>query len=127
MSPDTRTTTVKPESTTASPNGAPPAVVTDLRNIKKTYFKSDGSIMVEALSGVDIKINAGEYVAVMGASGSGKSTLMNILGCLDRPTSGQFFLDGHDVAEADDEALSAIRGNEIEGLKDEADFLAANG
>ncbi len=97
---------------TANLHGDAP-VVTDMRGIKKTYFKSDGSIMVEALAGVDIKIHAGEYVAIMGASGSGKSTLMNILGCLDRPTAGQFFLDGKDVATADDEALSTVRGKKI--------------
>lgn len=89
------------------------SLVADFRDIRKTYFKSDGSIMVEALRGVDLKIYEGEYISIMGPSGSGKSTLMNILGCLDRPTSGQYLLDGNDVANADDAALSTIRGRKI--------------
>src|SRR5262245_8162549 len=77
---------------------APIAPVAELRGVRKTYYKSDGSIMVEALRGVDVAIPKGQYVAIMGASGSGKSTLMNILGCLDRPTGGQYLLDGEDCA-----------------------------
>ncbi|HMN95588.1 MAG TPA: ABC transporter ATP-binding protein [Phycisphaerales bacterium] len=91
--------------------GVPAAA--DLRGITKTYFKPDGSILVEALRGIDLRIGRGEYVAIMGASGSGKSTLMNVLGCLDRPTSGQYFLDGHDVARLPDDQLSRIRGMRI--------------
>src|SRR5690606_22548644 len=82
--------------------------VADLRGITKTYYKPDGSVLVEALRGIDLRIDAGQYVAIMGASGSGKSTLMNILGCLDRPTSGAYLLDGSDVSQMDDDTLSRI-------------------
>jgi putative ABC transport system ATP-binding protein len=85
----------------------------DLRGIFKTYYKPDGSILVEALRGVDVSIHAGEFVALMGASGSGKSTLMNILGCLDRPTSGAYLLDGTDVSTMEDDHLSRLRGRKI--------------
>ncbi|HWO94718.1 MAG TPA: ATP-binding cassette domain-containing protein, partial [Dehalococcoidia bacterium] len=87
--------------------------VARLVGVRKTYFKPDGSVMVEALRGVDVVIDRGEYVAIMGASGSGKSTLMNVLGCLDRATEGRYFLDGLDVGEMDDETLSAYRGRKI--------------
>ncbi len=92
------------------PNARP---VVELRGVRKTYYKPDGSVMVEALRGVDIIIREGEYVAIMGASGSGKSTLMNILGCLDRPTEGDYLLDGRNSIEMDDEALSRFRGEKI--------------
>ena len=68
---------------------------------------------VNALAGVDLKIAAGEFVAITGASGSGKSSLLNILGCLDRPTRGRYLIEGHDVAEFDDEAASDIRNRRI--------------
>ncbi len=90
---------------------APP--VAELQALRKTYFKPDGTVMVEALRGVDLIIRRGEYVAIMGASGSGKSTLMNILGCLDRPTQGRYLLDGTPASELDDEALSRFRGQKI--------------
>ena len=67
-----------------------------LENIQKTYDL--GEIQVHAVRGVSLEIYPGEFVAVMGASGSGKSTLMNILGCLDKPTNGRYFLDGKDVS-----------------------------
>ncbi|MCC6951226.1 MAG: ABC transporter ATP-binding protein [Phycisphaerales bacterium] len=69
--------------------------------------------MVEALKGVELVIGKGEYVAIMGSSGSGKSTLMNVLGCLDRPTSGHYYLDGRDVGSMDDATLSDYRGRKI--------------
>jgi putative ABC transport system ATP-binding protein len=94
----------------ASSNGVAAA---DLRKITKTYYKPDGSVLVEALRGLDLTIKPGQYIAIMGASGSGKSTLMNILGCLDRPTSGAYLLDGHDVATMEDDELSRIRGRKI--------------
>jgi putative ABC transport system ATP-binding protein len=100
-------------------NGHPPAprspagLAADLRGITKSYFKPDGSVLVHALGGIDLQIRPGEYVAIMGASGSGKSTLMNILGCLDRPTSGEYYLDGRNVAAMGDDELSRARGRKI--------------
>jgi len=72
-----------------------------------------GENQVRALDGVDLEINRGEMIAIMGASGSGKSTLMYLLGCLDKPTSGDYHLMGHNVAELDDDELSAIRNGMI--------------
>ncbi len=89
------------------------ALVAGLRNIRKTYYKPDGSVLVDALDGIDLQIHAGEYIAVMGASGSGKSTLMNILGCLDRATAGSYLLDGRDVSTMDDDELSQVRREKI--------------
>lgn len=82
-----------------------------LINIKK-YYKV-GTEVVRALQGITLDIYKNEYVALMGASGSGKSTLMNILGCLDTPTSGQYFLNGKDVSKLDDNHLAEIRNKEI--------------
>lgn len=87
--------------------------VAELTDIRKVYYKPDGSVLVEALRGVDVTVREGEYIAIMGASGSGKSTMMNILGCLDRPTSGMYRLDGHDVSTLSDDELSKIRGEKI--------------
>ena len=72
-----------------------------------------GIQVIKALRGVDIKINKGEYVAIMGPSGSGKSTLMNIIGCLDTPSAGKYILNGTDVSKLDDNALAQIRNKEI--------------
>jgi putative ABC transport system ATP-binding protein len=83
----------------------------ELRAVEKIYDM--GVEKVAALAGVDLTIDRGEYVAVMGASGSGKSTLMNLLGCLDRPTSGSYHLNGTAVEELGDEDLAAIRNREI--------------
>ncbi len=96
-------------------NADKPAVtpVAELAGVTKTYYKPDGSVMVTALDGLDLCIEQGEYVAIMGASGSGKSTLMNILGCLDQPTSGVYRLDGQEAASMSDEQLSAFRGRKI--------------
>ncbi|MBL8990660.1 MAG: ABC transporter ATP-binding protein [Phycisphaerae bacterium] len=85
----------------------------ELRDVKRVYYKPDGSVLVEALRGVSVSIPAGQYVAIMGASGSGKSTMMNILGCLDRPTSGIYLLDGQDCVTMNDEEISAYRGRKI--------------
>jgi len=82
-------------------------IVIDMHDITKTY--SSGSLEVQALRGVTFSIEQGEYVAVMGPSGSGKSTLMNLLGCLDRPTSGKYLLDGVDVSQLGDNELAQIR------------------
>lgn len=72
-----------------------------------------GSVKVRALRGVDLDIEEGSYVAIMGPSGSGKSTLLNLLGCLDRPTSGSYFLGGEDVSKMTDDELSAVRGKRL--------------
>jgi putative ABC transport system ATP-binding protein len=71
------------------------------------------AVVVHALRGVDVEIMQGEYIAIMGASGSGKSTMLNLLGCLDRPTSGAYLLNGQDVAQLDDDELSDIRSRYI--------------
>ncbi|HKQ61278.1 MAG TPA: ABC transporter ATP-binding protein [Candidatus Polarisedimenticolaceae bacterium] len=83
----------------------------DIRRLVKIY--RTGDIEVRALDGVDLQIAQGEFVAVMGSSGSGKSTLMNILGCLDRPTSGQYVLDGVDVATLSPDARAELRNEKI--------------
>jgi putative ABC transport system ATP-binding protein len=83
----------------------------ETRNLRKIYGMGD--IQVNALDGVDIKIKEGEFVAVMGPSGSGKSTLMNIIGCLDRPTEGQYILDGTDTSQMNKAQLAGIRNRKI--------------
>jgi putative ABC transport system ATP-binding protein len=85
--------------------------VIQLENVTKIYKM--GSVEVAALAGVTLSVNDGEMVAVMGASGSGKSTLMNILGCLDVPTSGRYLLDGADVGRLSDDRLAEIRNRKI--------------
>ncbi|BAC88433.1 ABC transporter ATP-binding protein [Gloeobacter violaceus] len=82
-----------------------------LENIRKSYKLGNNEVPV--LRGIDLDIDRGEYVAIMGPSGSGKSTLMNIIGCLDRPTSGNYFLNGSNVATLDRKALAQIRNREI--------------
>jgi len=77
----------------------------------KTYVMGDQEI--HAVSGVDIEIKRGEYVAIMGPSGSGKSTLMNLIGCLDTPTRGQYYINGNLVSELSDDALARIRNKEV--------------
>jgi putative ABC transport system ATP-binding protein len=99
--------------TSARPANSTNALAADLRRIRKVYYKPDGSVLVEALRGLDLEVPHGQYLAIMGASGSGKSTLMNVLGCLDRPTSGEYFLDGINVASMPDDELSRVRGRRI--------------
>ena len=83
----------------------------ELHDVSKTY--GIGNTEVHALQDVDLTIAAGEYCAIMGPSGSGKSTAMNVIGCLDRPTVGEYRLDGENVADLDDEALAHIRNRKI--------------
>lgn len=78
-----------------------------------TKIYDTGEIQVEALKGIDLTIHKGEFIAIMGASGSGKSTLMNIIGCLDRPSGGNYYLEGIDVKEKSDNELSAVRNKQI--------------
>jgi len=82
-----------------------------LENIYKTY--KNGTINVEALKDINLTIQEGEFVAIMGVSGSGKSTLMNILGCLDRPTSGNYYIEGVNVSEKTDDQLSQVRNKNV--------------
>jgi putative ABC transport system ATP-binding protein len=86
-------------------------IIIAIEQLKKTYDL--GEVKVEALRGIDVQICRGEYVAVMGASGSGKSTFMNILGCLDRPTSGRYLLEGMDVAQMSSDHLAEVRNKKI--------------
>ena len=85
--------------------------IIDLRNLQKTYCI--GETEVHALQGITYAIAPGDFVAIMGPSGSGKSTLMNILGCLDKPTSGQYLLEGEDVSTFDKDRLSRVRNQKI--------------
>ncbi|SHI54434.1 ABC transporter ATP-binding protein [Lutispora thermophila] len=86
-------------------------MIIEIENLKKVY--DTGSIQVEALKSINLKVDRNEYVAIMGASGSGKSTFMNILGCLDRMTSGKYILDGEDVSKLNDTELAEIRNKKI--------------
>lgn len=83
----------------------------EAKNIQKNYFQD--KLKVEVLKNINFSVEMGDYVAVMGPSGSGKSTLMNILGCLDLPTSGDYFLNGKDVLSLSEDELSDLRLNEI--------------
>jgi len=84
----------------------------ELVDLAKSY-RMGADLVVEALCGVSLRIEEGEYLAIMGASGSGKSTLLNLLGCLDRPTSGRYLLGGEDVSQLSDGELSEVRGRRI--------------
>jgi putative ABC transport system ATP-binding protein len=97
----------------ASPNGTAPVAppVVGLHDVSKIYGEGDARVV--ALRSVDFSVHAGEYVAVMGASGSGKSTMMNIIGCLDTPTLGTYELEGHDVSDLPEDALSLVRNRLI--------------
>jgi len=86
-------------------------IVVELKNIYKIYKM--GSVNVNALNGVDLKIQSGEFVAIMGPSGSGKSTMMHIIGALDKPTNGKMLLDGVDISNLSDDELAKIRSKKI--------------
>jgi putative ABC transport system ATP-binding protein len=88
-----------------------PNTAVRLDDIRKTY--KTGEVEVQAVRGVSIEIGQGEFVALMGSSGSGKSTLMNIIGCLDRPTAGRYFLDGEDVSSLDRDQLADVRNRKL--------------
>ena len=107
----TRERTPSAQSTPSRRSHARPAPVIDLRDVRKTYHV--GNIAVHALRGVSLRVERGEYVAIMGASGSGKTTLMNIMGCLDEPSSGVYRLNGLDVRGIDDESLADVRNHHI--------------
>src|SRR3984957_17916640 len=89
-----------------------PKLSAQVVNITKDYVLG-GGVVVHALRGVSIDFPEGDFVAIMGASGSGKSTMLNLLGCLDRPTSGQYFLAGRDVSILSDDELSEIRSQHL--------------
>lgn len=93
------------------PADVPRDAVIVTRNLKREYVM--GSEIVHALQGVDVTIRRNEFVAIMGPSGSGKSTLMNMIGCLDTPSEGEYWLNGYRVSELDDDALARIRNKEI--------------
>lgn len=85
--------------------------VIDIQGITKTYV--NGKLSVPVLHGIDLQVNKGEFVSIMGPSGSGKSTFMNILGCLDRPTTGSYRLNGNEVATLSDDELAFVRNKQI--------------
>jgi len=88
-----------------------PSQIVQFDNVRKTYRM--GLVTVEALRGVSLEIQTGEYVSIMGPSGCGKSTMLNLLGCLDRPSSGRYLLGAEDVSQMDDDALSTVRGTRL--------------
>ena len=87
------------------------SVIAKFNNVRKTYHM--GTIKLDVLRGISLDFFAGEYVSIMGPSGCGKSTMLNLLGCLDRPTSGSYLLDGKDISQLDDDELSSIRGRKL--------------
>src|SRR5713226_6501366 len=87
----------------------PPIVQFD--EVRKTYQM--GLVTVEALRGISLRVEAGDYISIMGPSGCGKSTLLNLLGCLDRPSSGRYLLGSEDVSQLEDDALSMVRGGRL--------------
>lgn len=93
------------------PNPLPKSTIIRLENIFKIY--GSGETEVKALNDVNLTIHEGEYCSIMGPSGSGKSTAMNIIGCLDRPTGGHYYLDNIDVAQMDDKSLAHIRNKKL--------------
>jgi putative ABC transport system ATP-binding protein len=109
------TLTLSPPENAVTPqvqfDGHDPSMLISMRNIWKTYQMGNES--VHALHGVSFDIPRGEYIAIIGPSGSGKSTLMNLIGCLDTPTQGEYWLNGKNVSEMDDDELARIRNQEV--------------
>ncbi len=93
-----------------------------MKDITKTYHMGETDVPI--LKGIDVQINEGEYVSIMGASGSGKSTLMNIIGCLDRPTSGKYYLENRDLTTLDKDDLAYIRNQRIGFIFQQFNLLA---
>jgi putative ABC transport system ATP-binding protein len=102
---------VAPSSALAARVEARPSVVIQAEDIRKTY--ESGDVAVQALRGVSLSLEAGDFVAIMGSSGSGKSSFMNVMGCLDRPTSGVYRLNGEDVSRLSRDALARVRGRSL--------------
>jgi len=86
-------------------------VIIEIKKLRKDYHVGD--VVVHALRGVDLQIREGEFVAIMGMSGSGKSTMLNILGCLDQPTGGDYFLDGTNVNSMNRDELAGLRNRKL--------------
>src|SRR6187397_3124063 len=109
------TLTLSPPETAITPqthvDGHDPSMLISMRNIWKTYQM--GTEQVHALHGVSFDIPRGEYIAIIGPSGSGKSTLMNLIGCLDTPSEGEYWLNSKNVSEMDDDELARIRNQEV--------------
>ncbi len=108
---DARTTPMQHEAVPVPRSGPEPGDIILVEDLWKTYEMGDQQ--VNALRGVNLRIKRNEYVAIMGPSGSGKSTLMNLIGCLDSPTRGSYWLNGHLVSELNDDELARIRNKEI--------------
>ena len=101
-----------------------PAIAEVIDLVKNYYLET---VVVRALRGVTLEVEEGDFVALMGPSGSGKSTLLNLLGCLDRPTAGSYFLGEEDVAQLDDDQLSEVRSRlQLEGLKGAIAIMAGS-
>ena len=96
---------------TSTPGAVPASTVIATKNLIRTY--EVGDYQVKALRGVNLEVARGEFLSVTGPSGSGKSTFMHIVGCLARPTSGQYFLDGQDVSQMSKNELAAVRNTKI--------------
>src|SRR6185436_18169023 len=101
----------RPEGRRSGQEGSMSDLVIHLRDLTRSYVM--GAETVQALRGVTLEIRRNEYVAIMGPSGSGKSTLMNLIGCLDTPTSGEYWLNGQEVSRMADDALARVRNREI--------------